>query len=115
MSDFRANESKRVIQDRAAGRALWYPAQFYILAPRGLAQRILESGEGFGVMEFNAPFGWRNFDQNAISILRVAPSDKRATRLSKRDVHTTVKHQTGTLWTLANALARNEARQSPEG
>lgn len=116
MADFLANAFKRVMQQRADGHAYWYPAQFYILAPDGLAQRIAEAGEGFGVMKFRgAQYAHRMFTQRMIDIVRVAPTDPRATRLKPRDIVVAAKAQTGTLWTLVNGLARNENRKTLDG
>lgn len=106
MADFRANREKRSLQRRE----FWGnpPYQFYYLVPPKLEAKVLaelQPHEGLLTVTDRSSL-YSGLPK--VRVVRVAPFNRKARRLSIREISKMVRHQTGTLASALMKLARAE-------
>ena len=104
LADFRADTKKRKWNMQARGFRVG-PRKFYYAAPNDLAIQIKEElPDHAGLLSVSHQVYGSGYDKNNTFVLATAPVNKKAKRLTTKELIAMVKNQTGTL---ASALRDN--------
>lgn len=100
ISDFKANEKKRVIQWRKSGLVDSIPRQFYFLVPANIYEKVIEYlPQGSGLL-------WLPEGTNRTIVCAVgATIAKESRRVTNQELIRAVMHQSATLHRAVKALA----------
>lgn len=103
VADFRANQKKRCVKNRALFLES-APRQFYFLVPPELVEKVQpELPDYAGLMTI----GQRGFSDGCkdVQVIKPAPVNKASRKLTVRQIYDMAKHQSGTLCSMARFLA----------
>jgi hypothetical protein len=99
VADFRHDADKRKFHPLIAARVMERKQRYYCV-PRDMVERIAIPAN-WGLMVVN--------DNRTVEVLKVAPSNRQAPRLTIKQVEEMVRHQTGTLISIAQKWCKLHA------